>query len=654
MIKIFGKEGILGNVHDKFEFRNEQLQMAEFVYELLADNRSGIVEAGTGVGKTLAYLAPAILHCIDSNKILAVSTETKALQKQLIDNDLPLVRALLDEHGIDFKYSLCLGSSNYACTRRFQSLVERGGFSKRDIHHVESLSDKIHSRKVFSRFDLSMPDYIWSSVSREPDSCSNYKCQHFSTCVFQQAKKEWSESNILVMNHYLFFTNISAQKTYLPLFDVVVFDEAHSIEDICADQLGFSVKDTDLGELIKGYFTSQHREKICGASRAENLVNRTNEIAVRVMGEGESFFESMKNGLGDKTTVRCISPSGDQAKVLIDLLEEFLKALSEIASKIDDDNVIFEFDLFRSRVFQLSENLKSFSYHTHESYVYWKEKLDAGLLGSICLRGQPLDVGGIICREVNSCYSSVLYTSATLSINGSFNYARERLGLENGRELLLHSPFNFKEQTLLYLSRSNIDPDNPLFIDTIAGEIATIVESLDGNCLVLFTSYRSMAQTREKLEALTSRTMHVQGDSPAASVLNNYIKDDGSVLMGTHSFWQGIDLTGDLLRGVIITRLPFSVPDRPHIQARLEKFIEKGLNPFNSYQVPEAILKFKQGFGRLIRSSTDRGVVAVLDPRISKKNYGHSFIRSIPECTIVSTMDELVSGISKIILKGYN
>ena len=650
MKKIFGKDGILGNIHQKFEFRNEQLQMAEFVYGLLFDNRSGIVEAGTGVGKTLAYLAPAIMHCMDNRKILAISTETKALQKQLIDNDLPLVRSVLDEHGVTFKYSLCLGSSNYACLRRFTLLVERGSFSKKDMNHIELLSEKIHSRTVFSRFDLSIPEYIWSSISREPDSCSNYKCPYFNICIFQLAKKEWAESNLLVMNHYLFFTNISVQKTYLPLFDVVIFDEAHSIVDICADQMGFSINDTEFNELIRGYFSSQHRDKIAELSKDKHLIKKAGDLAGRISVESESFFESMRNSLADKITARSIKPPGDQAKELIELLDEFLKTLNDIAPKLENESLVFEFDTFRSKIFQVSENLKSFAYHTRESYVYWKEKQDSALLGSIFLKGQPLDVAGILNTEVNSCYNSVLYTSATLSINGSFDYVRERIGIVNGKELLLHSPFNFKEQAVLYISRSEIEPDNPLYIDHIARDIAIIAETLGGNCLVLFTSYWAMSKTREKLETMINRTMHVQGDSPASVILGNYIKDTGSILMGTNSFWQGIDLTGDLLKGVIITRLPFSVPDRPYVQALTEKIIEKGLNPFYSYQVPEAILKFKQGFGRLIRSGTDRGVVAVLDPRITKKNYGNSFIKSIPECDIVTSMDDLISRITTKIL----
>lgn len=650
MINIFGKDGILGNIHENFEFRNEQLQMAEFVYELFSENRSGIVEAGTGVGKTLAYLVPAIMYCMENNNILAISTETKALQKQLIDNDLPLVRAVLDEHGVKFKYSLCLGSSNYACMRRFSALVERGGFSKKDINHIESLSDKIHSRNVFSRFDISIPDYLWSSVSREPDTCSNYKCPYFSNCVFQLAKKEWSDSNLLVMNHYLFFTNISVQKTYLPLFDIVIFDEAHSIEDICADQMGFSINDTDLHELIKRYFSIQLRDKISEISNCKTIIKKAGKIAVRITGESETFFESMRNCLTDKTTARSITPPGNIAKDLIGLLDEFLFTLNEIAPKLETESMIFEFDLFRSKIFQFSENLKSFSFHSRDSYVYWMEKQDDALLGSVYLKGQPLDIDGILNSEVNSFYNSVLYTSATLSINGSFDYVRDRLGIENGRELLLKSPFNYKEQAVLYTSRSEIDPDNPLYIDNIARDIAIIVEALGGNCLVLFTSYWAMNRTREKLESMTQRTLHVQGDSPASVVLRNYIKDSGSILMGTNSFWQGIDLTGDLLKGVIITRLPFSVPDRPYIQARTEKFIEKGLNPFFAYQVPEAILKFKQGFGRLIRSGSDRGIVAVLDPRITKKKYGSSFINSIPQCDTVTSMDDLISRITTKII----
>jgi ATP-dependent DNA helicase DinG len=285
--------------------------------------------------------------------------------------------------------------------------------------------------------------------------------------------------------------------------------------------------------------------------------------------------------------------------------------------------------------------------------VYWKEKQEGGLLGTMYLKGQPLDVSGILREDVNSFYDSVLYTSATLSINGGFDYVRERLGIENGKELLLNSPFDFNKQAVLYVSRSEIEPDNPSYMDYLSREIHGIVESLNGNCLVLFTSYKTMSLVRQKLEAITDRTMHVQGDAQASAIMNNYINDSGSILMGTHSFWQGIDLAGELLKGVIITRLPFNVPDRPYVQARAETFTGRGLNPFYTYHVPEAILKFKQGFGRLIRSSSDRGVVAILDSRISKKNYGQLFIKSIPSCKMVTSMEDLFTSIPKLMERDH-
>lgn len=648
MINIFGKKGNLGNIHDRFEFRHEQLHMAEFVLELLVDNQCGIVEAGTGVGKTLAYLVPAIIYCVENDKTLAISTETKALQKQLTDKDLPIVKALLDERGIKFKHSICMGSSNYACIRRFNILVTRGGFSGKELKHIETLSGFIDSRKVFSRFDVSLPDHIWNSISREPDSCGNYKCPHFNSCFFQQAKKEWADSDLLIMNHYLFFTNIAAQKTYLPLFDNVVFDEAHSLEEICANQMGFIVGENDLSGLIEDYFGSREKSALAAAINNDSLLNRTGEISKKVNLESAKYFESLRKSFSEKLSIRCNEPTGENAQPLIESLDSFLAVLGEISSKLQDENLTFEFDLFRSRIFQINENIKNFAYHGRESYVYWKEKQEGGLLGTLYLMGQPLDVSGILREEVNSFYDSVLYTSATLSINGNFDYVRDRLGIENCKELLLHSPFNFEKQAVLYVSRSEVEPNNPSYMEFLSSEINEIVESLNGNCLVLFTSYKTMGLVRQKLEIITGRNLHVQGDAPASVIMNNYINDSGSILMGTHSFWQGIDLAGELLKGVIITRLPFNVPDRPYIQARSETFSDRGLNPFYTYHVPEAILKFKQGFGRLIRSSSDRGVVAILDSRISKKNYGHLFISSIPSCKVVTSMTDLTSVIPEL------
>ncbi len=649
MREYFGVDGILSKTINEFEFRDEQLHMAEFVHELITENRCGIIEAGTGVGKTLAYLIPSIIESVENNKKLAISTETRALQLQLFEKDIPIAHEILSTKGIPFKYSLCLGSANYVCYNRFIVLVNRGFFQKKDIPYIDQLTELFNSNKSFTRFDTDIPNYIWNLILRESDSCSNYKCQYNRSCPFQNAKREWVDSNVLIMNHHLFFTNISSEKTYLPLFDIVIFDEAHSVDDICSEQIGFHIMENDFNEIIKTSFINNIQSPFLNEIHDDNLINNTRLIIQAVSEELNKYFSFLKRIIRENSSYRFYEPSPDGTHSLINDLNQLILLLDTVSHKIKNDVLSIEFDIVRSKIFEISENIKSFVYHMRENFVYWMEKYEPGYDGSLVLKGQPLDVSELLKVSVNSFYDSILYTSATLSINKSFNYICDRLGIDDKYTLLLNSPFNYYKQALLYMPKSNIEPTDNSYIDYVSEEIVVLSEMLNGNCLVLFTSYKAMLTVHDKLKLLCERKMHVQGDAPASVVLNNYIHDEGSLLLGTSSFWQGIDLAGDLLRGVIITRLPFNVPDRPYIQARADMFTLQGLNSFYSYHVPEAILKFKQGFGRLIRSSKDKGVIAVLDSRISNKAYGKLFIKSIPNCKIINSRNYLFSSIENYV-----
>lgn len=649
MEAIFGKDGALGDIHKRFEFRREQLTMADFVLEVFVEKSIGIVEAGTGIGKTLAYLFPASQYCIENGKILAVSTETRALQKQLIDREIPILEKVFAAKGLEFRHSVCLGSSNYVCAKKFSILASRGGISKKDLPIIDTIGRLLNEKVAFSRLDLSVSESIWQKIARESEGCENYKCTHYSACPFQKAKKEWSEANILTMNHYLFFSNIASQKTYLPIIDTVIFDEAHSLEEICADQCGFSVSGKELPELFDDLFNIHTVNKISGIVQTKKYWGKVVKLRETVLQENDVFFRTMMKLCRNRPYTLCRETLSDSAGKLIDALNSLIKITNDISEKLEEETLSFEIDLFRSKLFAISENLKTFAFHSRESYVYWIENEEPGSSSMVVIKARPLDVSEIMKREVNEFYESVLFTSATLSVNGTFNYITERLGIENHKQIILESPFDYKSQACLYITSTSIEPDNPDYAEYIAGEIYNISEIINGNCLVLFTSYKSLNQVKQILTTLTKRNIHAQGEFQTTSVLKNYLEDKGSLLMGTQSFWQGIDLPGDLLRGVIITRLPFSVPDRPQNIARSEKIESLGANSFYTYYIPEAILKFKQGFGRLIRSGADRGVVAVLDSRIAKKSYGSLFIHSIPQCMLARSVEEL-----KKILKTNN
>jgi ATP-dependent DNA helicase DinG len=650
MEEIFGKAGYLSRVHNNFEFRGEQLQMAEFIMERLLDKENALIEAGTGIGKTLAYLIPAILYSLDNQKIVAVSTETKALQKQLVDKDIRLARKVIKEYtGKDFKHSLCLGSSNYPCRKRFEALILRGGFELGDKDALEALTNAFAGKEVFSRFDLSVSNRLWDEIHRESEACNSHRCPFSSKCIYQRAKKDWASSNLLVMNHYLFFSNISAGKAYLPKFDIVIFDEAHSIEEIASDQLGFDESYNSIIETLQNVYKKSRKSSIVNRISGEKDRKRAVETVNAISKEMNVFFEKLRDNFKDEQITFRIREGLPYGELLVKHLKDILVIFEKIQDDFNEDTQNVDFEIARGNIFTFLQSLESLINLQNSNFVYWIERDGEEMLGNIHLMGKPVDVSQSMYQEINSFYDSCIFVSAALTAKREFSFIADRLGIFDYKPLLLDSPFDYKNQVVLYLEKNSANPDEARFIDQAAEISSKIIGLLGGNCLLLFTSYKMLETTRQKLASLTSNTIYAQGDFSAVETVERYINDDGSILMGTHSFWQGIDLPGDLLRGVIMMRLPFSVPDRPITQARIERLEERGLNPFSSYQIPSAVIKFKQGFGRLIRSKGDRGIVAVLDPRILSKGYGKMFLESLPECRMVYSMEELKQSFSSLV-----
>lgn len=647
MKEVFGQNGILSSVDGRFEPREEQTRMADFILEALCDGVGCFVEAGTGVGKTLAYLVPAISYCIENDKRLWVSTETRALQKQLLEKDIPVALEVVRRlTGREFSFELCMGSANYPCRRRFEALVERGEFHKAELHWLEELRALLDRGEPVTRFATRMPQPLWSRLSRESDACGMFACPFASTCAFQLARRRWQQADVLILNHYLFFANIASGKTYLPAADVLIFDEAHSLEDVASDQLGFSISFSDMMDIAERFHRRGRRKTVLSQITRESLRKKAVAKHESFFAEVQKFFETLRSQLpGDRPSWRLREPLRTGQEML-SAYREFYALLGEIDEQMEDDHFRTEFEVARSRLFSAAQSLTAAIGREDPDWVYWLERGDGELLGDVTVKGQPVDVAGVMARDVSGSYESVVYVSATLAVNGDFSYIAGRLGCDSCRSLLLQSPFDYRKQAVLLLNREEGGPDGESFAGDAARLAAEIIGHLNGNCLMLFTSYRMLESVRERLLALVDHPVFAQGEYPASEALERYLESGDAVLMGTHSFWQGIDLPGDLLRGVIMMRLPFAVPDRPPVQARMERLEERGENPFYAFQVPAAVLRFKQGFGRLIRGREDRGVVAVLDSRILSKGYGRFFVKSLPECRVVHTIAEMKRAIN--------
>jgi len=654
MRDIFGPEGYLDLELPEYEYRESQLDMARFIQERLADSENGIVEAGTGTGKTMAYLIPAISHALESGKRVAVSTETRALQRQLTDKDIPVAQNIFRKYlGSDFKFSICLGSANYPCRRRFERFLKRGDFEKGDLEYLNRLSALFRERKIFTSHEADVPAYLWGEICRDSELCDQQRCPVSSICPFQAARREWASSDLLVMNHYLFFSNIASGKTYLPVTETVIFDEAHSVESIASKQLGFSIDYDLLLSLLQRFY---HRGKwgiVNSFSSSETREEAITSIEL-IAKEANIFFEKVRSTFKEGETVRRIKTELKLGEKLILHIEKFLSILEKCEKDCENDDFRMEFEPARSRIKGYFESLKSFLALSLPGYVYWIERSERDLLGNVSLTARPITIDSIMKFEVFAFYESSLFVSATLSVKNDFSFFINTVGFERGSGIVLKSPFNYREQMVIYLGADLPSPEEPRFTNEAAKTSAEIIKVLGGNCLLLFTSYSMLKGMKNLLEDLIDNKIYSQDEMSASKALYSYMRHPGAVLMGTHSFWQGIDLPGDLLKGVIIARLPFAVPDTPIMEAKVEKIKSEGKNPFVYLQIPDAVLKMKQGAGRLIRRGTDKGVVAVLDSRIKTKGYGATFDTSLPECTRAFNLKELTENYKKIIKASEN
>jgi len=627
---ILGSTGLVADAMGQaYEFRPQQMEMAEAVRKALQSKTHLIVEAGTGVGKSLAYLVPLILWARDENCRVVIATYTKALQQQIIKKDIPFLKTVLG----DFRVALCVGGENYLCLRRFDQLRMGDLYEQSEVEPLNRLFEWSTHTRTGLRSELTFePSWgLWGKASREADLCFGRECANYKDCFYQKGKMLEQQAQVLVANHHLFFADMATGGNVLPQHKAVVFDEAHQIEDVATDYLGIEVSNFSVRYLLDNLLSQRTRKGLLTRLKVQGReAHAARDIVDDLRLTAENFFLNLHDVLKQDAVLRVRQPG-----IVPDILSGPLTLLKDalLTLKVDTLEEEQEVKAFAGRAGGMASAIRQNLDQGQEGYVYWAERENKRYR----LVASPIDIADTLREHLFGRLDTAVLTSATLSASGSFNYIKGRVGLDAPTDLLLDSPFDFENQALLYISPGLDDPQAAGHQERFDRELMAILGITLGRTLVLFTSYGQLRKTKETLRsAMPDLGILCQGEMPAYRLIEQFKEQPNAVLLGTASFWQGIDIPGDALQCVVIAKLPFAVPDEPLIEARMERL----KNPFYEYQVPQATLLFRQGFGRLIRTKTDKGAVAVLDTRIMTKNYGRSFLKSIPKCRITDDREE--------------
>ncbi len=669
VVSILGPNGLIARRIPAYEHRQQQMDMADSVSQALAEGRHLMVEAGTGVGKSFAYLVPGILYATADQEDLAkptandsdedgdekkkirrivISTHTISLQEQLINKDLPLLNAVIPR---EFSSVLVKGRGNYISLRRLELARQRATSLWSQESEFQQLATIQNWSKETADGSLSSLSFrpvgsVWDEVASDTGNCLGRKCGHFENCFYFKARRRVHNAQILVVNHALFFADLALRELdagILPEYDAVILDECHTIESVASEHLGISVSNSQIDYTLRKLYNPRTEKGLLVVLGLKQLMRKTYDCMELVDDMVFDLSGWLANSPQNNGRVR-------EPKIVKNALSD---TLDELASQLERFGVNHELASVRqdmmsskNRLNILAESVRQWIEQSQGDSVYWIEQSQGRSGTRIEMRSSPIDIASHMRRMLFQKVPSVIMTSATLSTGdksdsqSGFDFYKTRIGANNARTNRLGSPFNFREQAELILIEKMPDPaiDKQKYEAMLPSVIKHYLGLTEGHAFVLFTSYdllRRMVQQLTPWMTEMGLAVYSQADGgPRGQLLDAFKKDPRGALFGTESFWQGVDVPGDALRNVIITKLPFSVPDHPLLEARLDAIRDKGGNPFRDYQLPEAVIKLRQGFGRLIRTASDSGIVVITDPRILTKYYGKIFLQSLPDCRV--------------------
>ncbi|HXC86242.1 MAG TPA: ATP-dependent DNA helicase [Candidatus Cybelea sp.] len=630
MRDVFGPRGFLErSMIGGYEHRSGQLEMAEMVHDAFQKHHHAILEAGTGTGKTLAYLVPAIA----SGRRVVISTATKSLQEQLYQKDIPF----LQKHfAPNLKVAVMKGRSNFLCIAKMNQMAEQAVLKgMEELDAFEQIKQWAKLTETGDRAELTfLPDDsdLWTRLDARRDTCLGQKCPSFNPCFVTGMHQRAKDADLIIVNHHLFFADLALRQddfgSILPEYSAVVFDEAHEMEDVASDYFGRQISNFRFEELARDADQTLRLLHLGTPS----LLRRTQRIRERT----RAFFERFPPRDGRYPFSRnereaFLEQNHEAYEDLAGSLKKFETECAALTQKPE------ELLRIARRSFELRQEL-SFLFESNErNLVYWYERRNKGVF----LAATPIDVSQILRGRLFEQFDTVVLTSATLTVAGRFEFIRHRLGLDHAKERGLPPEFDYEKQAMLYLPPGMPDVRNPAYTAKAADEIVNLLETSQGRAFCLFTSYAQMKELFERVRTRVPFPLLLQGTSPRSVLLERFKNTPGAVLFATASFWQGVDVPGEQLSCVIVDRLPFAVPSDPVVAARVAALEEDGRNPFAEFQVPQAVLALKQGFGRLIRTKTDRGVLALLDSRISRMAYGKIFLDSLPKYRMTNSLAEV-------------